>query len=74
MRSTDSRKAIFVFLIGQGVVAEDTTPLVTNCTYKALLPPRTSAVIWGALFAEPPIEWKITLVAGAESEGRSPVL
>jgi hypothetical protein len=50
------------------VVAEDTKPVVTNCTYKALLPPKTSAVIWGALFAEPPVGWKITVSVGPESD------
>jgi|HubBroStandDraft_2_1064218.scaffolds.fasta_scaffold582277_1 hypothetical protein len=49
-------------------IAQDTTPVVTVCTYKAVLPPKASAVLWGALFAEPPIGWKVTVAIGSESD------
>lgn len=49
-------------------VAQDTKPVVVNCTYKAVLPPKTSAILSGALFAEPPIAWKITVAVGSESD------
>ena len=49
-------------------IEQDTTPPVPNCAYKALLPPQTSVILWGAIFADPPISWKITVSVGEESD------
>jgi len=49
-------------------IAHDTTPGVVVCTYKAVLTPKASSVLWGALFAEPPIRWKVTVAIGSESD------
>lgn len=48
-------------------ISEDATPEVPNCTYKAVLLPKTSAIFWGAVFAAPPIAWKVTVAVGSES-------
>jgi hypothetical protein len=42
-------------------LATDTTPVNEICSYQALLPPQTSVILSGALFAEPPIGWKTTV-------------
>lgn len=42
-------------------IATNSTPENEICTYQALLPPQTSAILSGALFAEPPIGWKVTV-------------
>lgn len=49
-------------------IAPDATPEVPTCTYKASLPPRTTAILSGALFGEPPISWKVTVAVGDESD------
>ena len=49
-------------------IEQDATPSVPNCRYKAILPPRSSAILYGALFADPPIGWKITVSVGDESD------
>ena len=49
-------------------IEQNTSPAVPNCTYKAILPPGTSVILWGSLFAEPPIGWKITVAVGEESD------
>ena len=48
-------------------IAEDVKPELHICTYKALLPPQSSVILYGALFAETPIGWKISLSIGPES-------
>ncbi len=49
-------------------IEEDVRPPVTICTYNALLPPQATVVLSGALFAEPPISWKVTVEIGDESD------
>jgi hypothetical protein len=49
-------------------ISLNATPEVPNCTYKALLPPRASAILFGSLFADPPIGWKVTVGVGEESD------
>ena len=49
-------------------IVENVSPGVEICTYKALLPPRTSAILSGALFADPPIPWKVTVSVGEQSD------
>lgn len=49
-------------------IEEDVKPPSTNCTYKAVLPPRTTVILSGALFANPPISWKVTVEIGDESD------
>ena len=49
-------------------IAQNTTPLNVICSYNALLPPQTSVILSGALFADPPIGWKITVAVGSESD------
>jgi hypothetical protein len=49
-------------------VAQDSKPTNVICTYKALLTPKTSVILWGSLFAEPPVAWKITVGVGPESD------
>ena len=49
-------------------IAQDTKPVVVNCTYKAILPPKTTAILSGSLFADPPISWKVTVAVGSESD------
>jgi hypothetical protein len=49
-------------------IVEDTSPENPICTYKAILPPHGSVILYGALFAEPPIAWKITVAVGPESD------
>jgi hypothetical protein len=48
-------------------IREDAKPGRTNCSYKAILPPRTSVILYGAVFANPPIAWKVTVAIGSES-------
>jgi hypothetical protein len=43
-------------------------PPVPNCTYKALLPPRASAILSGSLFNDPPVAWRVTVAVGSESD------
>jgi|SRR5579864_3382231 len=49
-------------------VSQDTSPEVSICTYKAVLLPKTSVILWGAVFANPPISWKVTVTVGEESD------
>jgi hypothetical protein len=49
-------------------IAQNTTSTNVICSYNALLPPQTSAILSGALFADPPIGWKITVSIGSESD------
>jgi hypothetical protein len=49
-------------------IVYNASPPVSNCTYKALLPPQTSAILSGSLFKDPPIAWKITVAVGPESD------
>jgi hypothetical protein len=42
-------------------LAQDTIPVNEICSYQALLPPQTSVILSGALFAQPPIGWKATV-------------
>jgi hypothetical protein len=49
-------------------ISPDAKPEAPVCTYKALIPPRTTVILSGALFAEPPISWKITVAVGDESD------
>jgi hypothetical protein len=49
-------------------VVADGSPEVPICTYKALLPARTSAILSGAQFADPPISWKVVVSVGSESD------
>ena len=49
-------------------IEEDSNPPVANCSYKAILPPKAAMILSGALFADPPIAWKITVAVGDESD------
>jgi hypothetical protein len=49
-------------------IEEDAKPTVSNCTYKALLVPKGSVILSGAVFGEPPIAWKIRVAVGPESD------
>jgi hypothetical protein len=49
-------------------VEEDGKPPVANCSYKAILLPKTTVILSGALFTEPPIAWKVTVAVGDESD------
>lgn len=74
--SVKGGQAVYVKLKNENVlgvsyeltVALDATPVVANCTYKAILPPKTTAILSGAIFAEPPIAWKVTVAVGSESD------
>jgi hypothetical protein len=49
-------------------IEPDATPEVPNCTYKAILLPGKSAILFGSLFAEPPVAWKVIVAIGPESD------
>src|ERR1041385_2417007 len=49
-------------------IARDVTPGSEVCTYGALLPPGSSAILSGAFFADPPIGWKITVAVAEQSD------
>jgi CDP-diacylglycerol pyrophosphatase len=49
-------------------IARDTTPVDVICSYTAILLPQTSVILSGAVFASPPIGWKITVSVGDESD------
>src|SRR5215472_11298865 len=49
-------------------IEKDDKPPITSCTYKALIPPRASVILWGSLFDDPPITWNITVSIGDESD------
>ena len=49
-------------------IEEGGEPPAATCTYKAILPPRTTVTLSDALFADPPITWKVTVEIGEESD------
>jgi hypothetical protein len=49
-------------------IENDIQPPVTICTYNAVLPPRATVLLSGALFADPPVSWKVTVEIGDESD------
>lgn len=49
-------------------IARNTTPVDVICTYTAILLPQTSVIVSGAVFASPPVGWKITVSVGDESD------
>jgi len=49
-------------------IAEDATPAAPNCSYHAVLLPQQNALLSGAVFADPPIGWKVTVAVGDESD------
>jgi hypothetical protein len=53
------------------ILDESTKRYMTNCTYKAIVAPNTSAVVRGSTSAEPPIPWRVsvTLGQGSDSDG-----
>ncbi len=69
-------QAVYVKVTNQNVlgvsytvtIAQNTTPTNEICSYSAILLPRTSVILSGALFGEPPIGWKITVSVGDESD------
>jgi hypothetical protein len=69
-------QAVYVKVTNQNVlgvsytvtIAQNTTPTNEICSYSAILLPKTSVILSGALFREPPIGWKITVSVGDESD------
>jgi hypothetical protein len=49
-------------------IARNSTPTDVICSYTAILPPQGSVILSGAVFAPPPIGWKITVSVGDESD------
>ena len=49
-------------------IAPDATPPTEICSYSAILLPKTTVILSGALFAQPPIGWKVTVSVGDESD------
>jgi len=49
-------------------IAQNTTPTNEICSYSAILLPKTSVILSGSLFAQPPIGWKVTVSVGDESD------
>lgn len=52
----------------QLTIAQDTSPTVVVCSYKALIPSQKIVILWTAIFADLPIGWKITVSVGEESD------
>jgi hypothetical protein len=69
-------QAVYVKVTNQNVlgvsytvtIAQNTIPTNDICSYSAILLPKTSVILSGALFGEPPIGWKITVSVGDESD------
>lgn len=69
-------QAVYVNVTNQNVlgvsytvtIAQNTIPTNEICFYSAILLPKTSVILSGALFGEPPIGWKITVSVGDESD------
>lgn len=76
MTTVKGDQAVYVKVTNQNVlgvsytvtIAQNTTPTNEICSYSAILLPKTSVILSGALFAEPPIGWKITVSVGDESD------
>ena len=49
-------------------ISPNSTPDTTICSYKAILAPRASAILWGSRFGEPPLGWKVNVSVGSESD------
>jgi hypothetical protein len=49
-------------------IVRDLTPEVIECTYKAILLPKATAILWDATFAQPPVSWKVSVAVGEESD------
>lgn len=49
-------------------IARNSTPVDVICTYSAILLPQTLVILSGAVFATPPVGWKITVSVGDESD------
>lgn len=69
-------QAVYVKVTNQNVlgvsytvtIAQNTTPTNEICSYSAILLPKTSVILSGSLFAQPPIGWKVTVSVGDESD------